>query len=65
MLEDFKSNGGPALHIMNDFQDPVPLKQSAAIQSSTFGSALYPMNRRYRLQRGFKIGAVGYSVDSK
>jgi hypothetical protein len=34
MLEDLKSNGGPALHIMNDFQDPVPLKQSAAIQSS-------------------------------
>ncbi len=45
MFEDFKSTGGiqhilgTALHFMNDFQDTVPLT-SAAIQSSTFESAL-------------------------
>jgi hypothetical protein len=56
---------GPALQVINAFQITVPLTWLAVIQSSTFESVPQPLNRRCRLQRRFKIGAVGYSADSK
>jgi hypothetical protein len=62
---------------MSDFQYTVPLTWSAASQSSTsesiraeaFESQLKATarirNRCRTLQRGFTVGAVGYSADSK
>jgi hypothetical protein len=70
VFKDSKTNGeiqyilGPALHNMNDFQVIIPLIWSAIIQSLTFNSTQYPLNRRCRLLRGTPISAVGYSVDS-
>jgi hypothetical protein len=55
----------PAVHVIHNFQDSVPLDEAATIQNSKFESTLQPFNRLYRPQRGFKIAGVAYSEDKK
>jgi hypothetical protein len=48
---------------MEDFQDSILLTSAQSIQSCE--SALLSLNRLYKLRRGYKIDAVGYSTVSK
>jgi hypothetical protein len=50
----------PTVSVIHDFQDSVPFKrrqQECEIRDSN----LWPLNRLYRLQLGFKIADVVYS----
>jgi hypothetical protein len=50
---------------MNNFQDTVPITQSAAKQSLAFESSLQPLKIDFivYIQHGFKIASGGYSGD--
>jgi hypothetical protein len=54
---------GPALHVMNDLNILAPSPSQHPNKNLTFESMLQPLNRRYRLQSRFNIGAVGYIAD--
>jgi hypothetical protein len=53
--------GKTVVHVIHDFQDSVLNFNLTIIQSSKFESALQPLNRHTRMQRGFKIPPVSHS----